>query len=85
MHPTPTEKLGAAFPHLYRGHHKSIYESSMCWGFACDDGCYQLLYDLNQELSNYLAEHPTTDFEGTQVKPKFGISTSTTVMRRRRK
>jgi len=73
MNPTLTEKLYAAFPHLYRGRHKSVYESSMCWGFACGDGWYQLIYDLSQELNNYLAEHPAVDFEVTQVKSKFGI------------
>lgn len=45
----------------------------MSWGFCCDDGWYQLLHDLSQKLSNYLAEHPDVDFEVMQVKSKFGI------------
>lgn len=73
LDPILAEKLYATFPHLYRGHHKSKYESSMCWGFECGDGWYQLLYDLSLELSNYLAEHPELDFEVVQVKSKFGI------------
>lgn len=73
LHPTLTEKLYTAFPRLYRGRYKSMYESSMCWGFECGDGWYQLLYDLSQELSNYLAECPTVDFEVVQVKSKFGV------------
>lgn len=44
----------------------------MCWGFACGDGWYQILDDLSQELTNYLAEHPELDFEVVQVKSKFG-------------
>lgn len=72
MNPELNEKLYAAFPHLYRGRHKSQYESSMCWGFECGDGWYQLLYDLSQELSNYSAENPALDLEAMQVKSKFG-------------
>lgn len=72
LHPELTEKLYAAFPDLYRGRHKSQYESSMCWGFECGDGWYQLLYDLSQELSNYSAENPALDLEAMQVKSKFG-------------
>lgn len=73
LSPALTENLYAAFPQLYRGRHKTMYESSMCWGFACGDGWYQLLYDLSQELSNYMAEHPALDFEVVQVKSKFGV------------
>ena len=50
-----------------------MYENSMCWGFECGDGWYQLLYDLSQELSNYLTEHSALDFEVVQVKSKFGV------------
>jgi hypothetical protein len=71
LNPTLTAKLYAAFPKLYRGRHKSMDESSMCWGFQCGDGWYQVLYDLSQELSDYLLEHPEIDFEVTQVKSKF--------------
>ncbi len=68
-----TEKLYSAFPRLYRGHHKPPSESSMCWGFQCGDGWYQVLYNLSQELSDYQAAHPDLDIEATQVKSKFGI------------
>ena len=72
LNPALTKKLYAAFAHLYRGRHKPKYASSMCWGFECGDGWYQLLYDLSQELSRYMAEHPEVDFEVTQVKSKLG-------------
>lgn len=72
LDPILTENLYAAFPHLYRGRHKSMYESQMYLGFACGDGWYQVLYDLSQELTDYLVEHPELDFEVTQVKSKFG-------------
>ena len=73
LSPSLTEKLYAAFPHLYRGRHKSMYESSMCWGFECGDGWYQVLYDLSQELNDYLEKNPSVDFEVVQVKSKFGV------------
>lgn len=69
---TLTEKLYADFPRLYRGRHKPAQESSMCWGFECGEGWYQLLHDLSTQLSNYLAEHPDSDLEAVQVKSKFG-------------
>lgn len=73
LSPSLTEKLYAAFPHLYRGRHKSEYESSMCWGFVCGDGWYQVLYDLSRELNDYLEKNPSVDFEVVQVKSKFGV------------
>lgn len=73
LNPELTEKLYKDFPQLYRGRYKSKYESAMYWGFECGDGWYQLLYDLSQELSNYLAANPTLDFEVVQVKSKLGI------------
>jgi len=68
-----TENLYAAFPQLYRGRHKPPSESSMCWGFECGDGWYQVLYDLSQELSKYQTAYPTLNLEVVQVKSKFGI------------
>jgi hypothetical protein len=73
LHPELAEKLYTDFQQLYRDRYKSKYESAMCWGFDCGDGWYQLLYDLSQELSNYLAANLALDFEVVQVKSKFGI------------
>jgi hypothetical protein len=72
LDPTLTEKLYSDFPRLFRGRHKPAQESSMCWGFECGDGWYQLLHGLSIQLSNYLAEHPDSNLEAIQVKSKFG-------------
>ena len=72
LDPILTEKLYEDFPRLYRGHNKSSQDSSMCWGFECGDGWYQLLRDLSVQLSAHLAEHPETALEAVQVKSKFG-------------
>ena len=73
LDPALTEKLYSDFPRLYRGRHKSAQESSMCWGFQCGDGWYQLLHDLSAQLSNHLDEHSESGLEAVQVKSKFGI------------
>lgn len=72
MNPVLTEKLYTSFPRIYSGRHKSKYESGMCWGFECGDGWYQVLYDLSQELEDYLVAHPDLNFEVVQVKAKAG-------------
>lgn len=72
MNPTLTEKLYTDFPYLYRGRTRPREESSMCWGFECDDGWYQVLHDLSRELMAYHDQNPDVEFEVTQVKWKLG-------------
>lgn len=72
MNSVLTENLYAAFPYLYRGHNKPPSESSMYRGFECEDGWYSVLYDLSQELTDYLAQHPDVEIEVMQVKQKLG-------------
>jgi hypothetical protein len=67
-----TQKLYAAFPRLYSGHDRPPSESSMCWGFECGDGWYQLLYDLSKDLTDYMEQNPSINLEVMQVKSKFG-------------
>lgn len=67
-----TEKLYAEFPYLYRGRSKPPDESSMCWGFECGDGWFELIRELSLALTNHLAKDPTLDLEVMQVKAKFG-------------
>lgn len=66
-----TEQLYLAFPALYRGRTKPITESLMCFGFECDDGWYQVLYDFSQELTDYLLLRSELDVEVVQIKSKF--------------
>lgn len=67
-----TEKLYAEFPYLYRGHKKPPEQGSMCWGFECGDGWFQLIHSLSSELMSYLERYPSLDLEVVQVKGKFG-------------
>ena len=72
MNATLTEQLYQDFPVLYRGRTKSPIESSMCYGFVCDDGWYQVIYDLSRELTDYFSSRPELDVEVVQVKSKIG-------------
>lgn len=66
------KRLLADFPFLYRGHDKPPGESSMCWGFECGDGWFQLIYQLSRNLTDHMEKTPSVAIEVTQVKSKFG-------------
>lgn len=77
MTPENTQKLFAAFPHLYRGREKSVQESLMSFGFMCGDGWFELLWNLSQaieDLARTEGHDPLSNAwpEATQVKEKFG-------------
>lgn len=77
MTPENTQKLYEAFPCLYRGRNKSPQESSMHFGFECDDGWFELIWNLSQAIedeaqSRGLKPHYKRWPDATQVKQKFG-------------
>jgi hypothetical protein len=72
MNDENTQLIYAAFPYIYRGRSKAPDTSSMCYGFECGDGWYQILYALSEDLTNYLMRHPSLNLEVMQVKNKFG-------------
>lgn len=77
MSPENTEKLFSAFPRLFRGRDKSPDESSMSWGFQCEDGWFRLIWDLSLGIEKIAWKeglHPDHENwpEATQVKQKFG-------------
>ena len=67
MNEENTKTLLKDFPKLYKQHKAPMTETCMCWGFDCDDGWFDLIYELSQKL---VLASPTT--EATQVKEKFG-------------
>ena len=67
-----TDRLYNDFPQLYLGHTKPTAESSMSWGFQCDDGWYELIYSLSRQLTDYAKAHPDKIIEAFEVKEKFG-------------
>lgn len=60
MSPELDEKLCKEFPLMFKNRHASATETCMCWGFACDDGWYNILHALctgiqwhiNQSIQN---------------------------------
>lgn len=70
MYSQLTRRLCTDFPNLYSGHTKTPTESSMCWGFECGDGWYQLLRALSENLVTHLEKNPELKFEITQIKSK---------------
>jgi len=72
MHQDLTQKLYDDFPELYRGRNRSPRESSMCYGFACDDGWFQIIYDMSADMMAIAQVENVAVPEVTQAKEKFG-------------
>jgi hypothetical protein len=65
-------QLCEKYPELFRGRHKSMMETLMCWGFECDDGWFEIIDNLCLELTEYCKKHDIEIPEVVQVKEKFG-------------
>lgn len=61
------EQLFSEYPELYAGAYLPMSQSLMCFGFECDDGWFDLIDKLSQELTN-LGE----GIVAVQVKEKYG-------------
>jgi len=44
------DKLFTEFPLLYGDRTKSMRDTLMYWGICCDEGWYDLLYELSSKL-----------------------------------
>ena len=62
-------KLKKKFPSLY----KNLYKENTCmqWGIECDDGWYDLIYNLSSELDSW-CEQNKMQVNAAQIKEKFG-------------
>lgn len=67
MNEKHTKKLLTEFPNLYQQHSLPKTQTCMCWGFDCDDGWFDLIYDLSKKISVL-----DPDCQAVQVKEKFG-------------
>lgn len=77
MTPEITAKLYQAFPALYRGKDKPLQESCMSRGFECEDGWFDLIWNLSQAIeesaqASGLSPTHSNWPEAFQVKQKFG-------------
>lgn len=61
------DKLVRDFPNLYRQVNDTPMETCMCWGFECDDGWFELIYELSKKITLIDPE-----VQAMQVKEKYG-------------
>jgi len=72
------EKLVNAFPLLYADRRADKRTTAMCWGFSCNDGWFNIIWDLSSKLEPLLQkfqdEYPDLESppRASQVKEKFG-------------
>lgn len=77
MNETNTQKLFEAFHRLYRERNLLPWQSAMPRGFKCDDGWFDLLWNLSHGIEDEARirglNSESTDWpQATQVKQKFG-------------
>ena len=72
------EKLVKAFPLLYADRGADKRTTAMCWGFSCNDGWFDIIWELSSKLEPLIQEfakkHPDVDYypRASQVKEKYG-------------
>lgn len=64
-------KLMGRFPKLLVDMYGSPRETCMAYGIACDDGWYDLIYNLCEELQGW-SDVYGSQIVATQIKEKFG-------------
>ena len=42
------------YPKMMVNRHKSMQETTMCWGFECDDGWYNILNQLMSQIQHHI-------------------------------
>lgn len=72
MTPELEEKLFSEHPILYRDRHKTPQETLICYGICCDNGWFDILTRLSDQIENYNRQDPDNPAVATQVKAKFG-------------
>lgn len=71
MNKKNTEKLFNDFPEIFAGKDKPIPKSLLLFGLECDDGWYDLVYNLCKKLK-LLMDLTGIMVEAMQVKEKYG-------------
>ncbi len=67
MNDENTKKLYDTFPELFQ----EDYKRRNPWGFACDDGWFNIIYELSEKLQEYRSR-TGIDIYVIDVKEKFG-------------
>lgn len=72
------QQLCREFPLLFRLRHRSIYETTMGWGFETGDGWFDIIYNAAKKIEPLIEELQRQGVEeemlpaAAQVKEKFG-------------
>lgn len=74
MNKENTEKLFKEFPEFFK-HKEDLMSSLMAFGFECDDGWYNLIYNLCKDIKHYYDTHESNiiDKEWKIVGQKKGV------------
>jgi hypothetical protein len=67
------QKLVNDFPHLYRNRYESVEKSLMAFGFECDDGWFNIIWELSEKLEAEILKIPEKDrnhYCALQIKEK---------------
>jgi hypothetical protein len=60
------------YPDIFRDRHGDPTETSMCWGFTCGDGWFQILDDLCAEITRQVKAGTMPPVVAKQIKEKSG-------------
>jgi len=73
MKPELEKQLFEKYPKIFRQPDLSMSQTLMCRGYECEDGRYELLNKLCNDIQVYLDAHPEVEqLEAEQVEEKFG-------------
>ena len=60
------------YPEIFCDRHKNKYETSMCWGFTCGDGWFDIIDRLCSEIAAQVLAGGMPPVVASQVKEKMG-------------
>ena len=60
------------YPEIFCDRHHNMYETSMCWGFTCGDGWFDIIDRLCSEIAAQVATGEMPPVVARQVKEKMG-------------
>lgn len=67
MNKENTKYLLETYPKLYEQYYLPMNQTSMCWGFECGDGWFDIINNLSKKIVEI-----DPDVRAVQVKEKFG-------------
>jgi hypothetical protein len=72
MKPELEYKLYHKYPAIFRQRKLPMSESNMCFGFEFQNGWYDIIDNLCQQIQDYVNAGNCDQVEATQVKEKYG-------------